>query len=254
MHSSRPRPLRGLTLINTRPVGGARGLSRAARALGARVLPLPGSSLRGADAPAAAARALDAAAGADVVVYTSPAAVRFALGLRPRWRARRARLFGVGPATVRALGRRGLAAQAPGQRFDSEGVLAALAALELRRAAVVCAPGGRELIASALRARGVAVDEIHVYRRQPARLDARHLGPLRAARGRLVLLLSSAESLANLRAGLPADAWSRLAGSAVVASSPRLAEAARAAGLREPIVAASAMTRDLLAAAARVAR
>jgi uroporphyrinogen-III synthase len=254
MHSSRPRPLRGLTLVNTRPVGGARTLARAARALGATVLPLPGSSLRGADDPAAAARALVAAADADVVVFTSPAAVRFALALRPGWRPRRARLFAVGPATGRALARRGLAAQAPGRRFDSEGVLAELAALDLRRVAVICAPGGRELIAGALRARAVAVDEIHVYRRQPARLDARHLGPLRAARGRLVLLLSSAESLSNLRAALePAD-WRHLARAAVVASSPRLAEAARAAGLRAPRVAASALTRDLLAAAARVPR
>lgn len=246
--------LHGLTLVNTRPVGAARTLTRAARALGARVLPLPGSTLRGAPDPQSARRALAAAAGADAVVFVSPAAVRFALALQPRWRSRTRALFAVGPATARALARRGLAAQSPDQRFDGEGVLAALKAMTLRRVAIVCAPGGREVIALGLRARGVRVDEVEVYRRQPARLLARHFDGLQAASGKLVLLLSSAESLGNLRAALPPAAWRRLAGATVVASSPRLAEAARAAGLRAPRVAASALTRDLLAAAARVPR
>jgi len=81
-----------------------------------------------------------------------------------------------------------------------------------------------------------------------------HLAPLAATRRRLLLLLSSVESLDNLRTTLPASAWARLAAGAVVASSPRVADAARRAGLRVATVAASAVSRDLLAAAALAAR
>jgi uroporphyrinogen-III synthase len=245
--------LRGLTLLNTRPVGGGAALGRTARASGARVLSLPGASLRPAADAAAAGRALDAARRADVVVFTSPAAVRHALRLRPRWRPPAGlRVMAVGPATARALQRRGIASAAPDARFDSEGVLEALAAAPPRRAALIGAPGGRALIAQALRAAGVDVTEVHVYRRTAARLDARHVVALAQAREPLVLLLSSVESLHNLRQALPAAGWQRLQQAAVVASSVRVAAAARAAGLREAQVATSALTRDLLAAAARL--
>lgn len=188
-------------------------------------------------------------------MFTSPAAVRFAFALAPGWTPRRgARAYAVGPATARALHRRGVAAHAPDGRYDSEGVLAALAAVTPRTAAVVGAPGGRGLIVDGLRARGVAVEPVEVYRRLPARLDARHLAPLAASRGRLLLLLSSVETLDNLRAALPPAAWARLAAGDVVASGPRVAEAARRAGLRVGAVATSALARDLLEAAAALAR
>ena len=250
MAASSSRPLAGTTVLVTRPAGTGAALARAARALGARSLSLPGASLRGPVDRAAARTALATGARADAVVFVSPAAVRFAFALEPGWRPHaRSRVFAVGPATARALARRGVVARAPDGRYDSEGVLAAMAGARLRRACVVGAPGGRGLIAAALHARGVAVDEAQVYRRVAARIDRRQLAPLAAARGRLLLLLSSAESLANLRASLPAQAWARLASALVVASSPRVAQAARAAGLATATVAASALGRDLLVAA-----
>jgi uroporphyrinogen-III synthase len=245
-----PKPLAGATVVVTRPAGTGAALARAARALGARTLSLPGASLRAAADLDAARAALAAAARADAVVFVSPAAVRFAFALQPGWRARAGTMVhAVGPATARALARRGVDALAPDHRYDSEGVIAALAGARLRRACVVGAPGGRGLIAEGLLARGVRVDEAQVYRRVAARIDRRQLAPLAATRGPLLLLLSSVESLANLRAALPAPAWARLAGANVVASSPRVAQAARATGLTVAMIAASALGRDLLAAA-----
>jgi uroporphyrinogen-III synthase len=256
MHTSTTaQPLRGLTVLNTRPVGGSAALTRAARALGARVLLLPGASLRPSPDPVAAAHALERARRAEAVVFVSPAAVRMAFRLRPVWRALRStRVLAVGPATARDLQRRGVIALAPDARYDSEGVLAALAARPPATVAVIGAPGGRELIARELRARGSAVSEVHVYRRGPARLDRRHFAALAAARGRLVLLLSSSESLAHLQQSLPPASWRHLRAAGVVASSARVAAAARAAGLRDPQVAHSALTADLLQAAAFFAR
>lgn len=248
--ASRTPPLAGHAVVVTRPAGGGASLARAVRALGGAALLLPGSSLRGPADARQASEALERAARAAAVVFTSPAAVRFAFALRPQWKPRRGtRVFAVGPATARALARRGIAALAPAGRYDSEGVLAALAAAPPSSAAVIGAPGGRGVIVEGLRARGARVELVEVYRRLPARLDARHLGPLAAARGRLLLLLSSTETLDNLRAALPPAAWARLAAGVVVASSERVAAAARAAGLRGGAIAASALGRDLLAAA-----
>ncbi len=239
-------------MINTRPVGGSAALTRAARALGARVLLLPGASLRAWPDPPAAVRGLDLARDADAVVFSSPAAVRMAFALRPDWRCAPGTLvLAVGPATAQALLRHGVIAQAPDARYDSEGVLAALAAQAPARVAVIGAPGGRETIARGLRTRGWEVREVHVYRRGPARLDQRHFAGLAGARGRLLLLLSSAESLGHLQRALPQPLWRRLRAAQVVASSARVAAAARAAGLCEPLIAKSALTCDLLQAAAR---
>jgi uroporphyrinogen-III synthase len=248
-------PLSGHAVVVTRPAGAGAALLRAVRARGGRALSLPGSSLRGPPDPRAAAAALARARRVEAVVFTSPAAVRFAFALAPAWKpARGTRVYAVGPATARALRRRAVAATAPDGRYDSEGVLAALASTAPRDAAVVGAPGGRGLIADGLRARGVPVAQVEVYRRLPARIDARHLAPLVASRGRLLLLLSSVETLDNLRGALPEAAWSRLAAGAVVASGPRVAEAARRAGLRVAAIAASALARDLLDAATALAR
>jgi uroporphyrinogen-III synthase len=65
------------------------------------------------------------------------------------------------------------------------------------------------------------------------------------------VLLSSAEALDNLKQGLPADAYAQLIRAVAIASSERLAEAAHAAGFRRVAVAASALSDNLLAAAAR---
>jgi len=65
------------------------------------------------------------------------------------------------------------------------------------------------------------------------------------------VLLSSAEALDNLRALLPPPAWARLCAATAIASSERLAAAARAAGFVRVRIARSAMAADLLAAAAQ---
>ncbi|HEY6943181.1 uroporphyrinogen-III synthase, partial [Dokdonella sp.] len=76
--------LAGATLLITRPSGTARGFVSRARARGARPLSLPGLALRAGDAPGTL-RALRNARGADVWIFTSPAAVRFAFGAAPAW-------------------------------------------------------------------------------------------------------------------------------------------------------------------------
>ncbi|MGN6520849.1 MAG: uroporphyrinogen-III synthase [Dokdonella sp.] len=237
--------LAGASIVVTRPDGAA--LLRSARRLGAAALPLPGLALR-ALPHARRHGAFDA------WIFTSPAAVRFALRHAPGVPVpRRARVFAIGAGTRAALARHGVDARAP-ERGDSEGLLAlpGLGAVRGWRVALVGAPGGRDLIAPALVSRGAQVEAIHVYRRVPPRLTRRHFDALAVAAEPLVTLLSSGEALANLVAALPPPLLARLRAQALVVSSHRLADAARAAGFDAITIAASAAPRDLLAAAAGV--
>lgn len=138
---------------------------------------------------------------------------------------------------------------------DSEGLLEhpALRDLRGRRVALVGAPGGRGVLREQLAARGARLRELHVYRRVPPRLDRRHVDALSRLRPSARVLLSSAEALHNLQQLLPPSAWVRLCAATAVVSSARLAAAACAAGFARIVPAASALSADLLDAAARAA-
>ena len=241
--------LAGRTVVITRPVGTASALARQVRVLGGVPVLLPGLSLRGIDDPVAVREQLAAALQEELLVFTSPAAVRYAHALMPL--KTRATVFAVGQGTALALQRHGLAALAPSQRQDSEGLLAlpSLQILRDRRIALIGAPGGRGVLREQLVARGMQLRELHVYRRTSPRLDRRHIDAVLQLSPDARVLLSSAEALQNLLAILPSSARVRLCAALAVVSSERLAQIARSAGFTQIRVAASARSSDLLAAA-----
>jgi len=245
----RQHSLKGSCIVITRPAGSASGWARRVRAAGGTPLLLPGSSLRAAADAAAARTALKAALACDSVIFTSPAAVRFARRLAPL--RSRANLLAPGAGTRRALLRAGCRQALAPTREDSEGILALPALREVRgrRIGIVGAAGGRGLLERELAARGASVLRAHVYRRLPARLDHRHAEVLQAtARKPLYVLLSSAEALANIVAGLPKTALSTLLAGTAVASSQRIADAARTAGFTHVLQADSPHADAMLAA------
>lgn len=251
--SGKPR-LHGRTVVITRPAGTASALARRVRALGGVPLLLPGLALRGAADEATARAGLRLALQDELLVFTSPAAVRYAAALLPLDTA--AVVLAVGRGTARALRRHGVAAPlVPRGVQDSEGLLEhpALRDLRGRRVALVGAPGGRGVLREQLVARGARLRELHVYRRVPPRLDRRHHDALSRLRPSARVLLSSAEALHNLQRLLPPPAWARLCAATAVASSGRLAAAARAAGFTHIMAATSALSADLLHAAAGTA-
>lgn len=247
MSSTDSRPLAGASVLITRPAGQGRALARRVQALGGRALLLPGVSLRPMpDAPAARA-ALRHALDGDMVVFTSPAAVRFAAALAPLEGP--ARVATVGRGTARALHHHGVdEVLVPAERQDSEGLLAHPAMADLRgmRVAVVGAPGGRGVLQSGIREHGADMQRVHVYRRVPARLDARHVRALRALRLPAYILLSSAETLACLERALQGEGWRHVRAAHAVVSSGRIERMARASGFRQVAVAGSALGDDLL--------
>jgi uroporphyrinogen-III synthase len=253
--------LSGWTIVSLRPASQQAAVRRAIAAYGATPLALPALRLAAMPDAELAAQALRGALLASCCIYTSPAAVRFARRLLPASALRAPRSYALGRGTAQALVRQGVAAIHPDERaMRSEGLLALpeFSAPALARSdgeiGLVTAPGGRGLLLHALRARGARVRVAEVYRRLPPRLDRRHADALRRSRAPRALLLTSAEALEHALAQLPVDAGALLRACLAVASSPRLADVAHAAGFDAVIDAGATTPRALLDALAAHAR
>ena len=222
-------------VVVLRPAATRGPLLRALRAAGARPVPLSSLRLLPAADASEASRQLQRALACDRVLFTSPAAVRFAARLEGWAAPAPGRAVALGAGTARALARAGApGACFPQQHSDSEGVLAlsAFDGVDGCDVGVVTAPGGRGVLVPALEARGARVVRADVYRRLPPRFDARHrhrLATALAAAEPLALLASSGEALQALVAGLP-GAEALLARAVVVVPGARLAALARQLG------------------------
>lgn len=247
-------PLQGAGAVVTRPAGTAAPLQRLLRQAGAEVVLLPGQSLRAVEDTAAARQALAVAARADGLVFVSPAAVRFAWKLMPALRLlRRTALCAVGAGTARALARASGRSDVvvPQASQDSEGLLALppLRGVRGQHWCVVGATGGRDALATTLRRRGARVHLVEVYRRAAPRWNRLHFARLETAPKPLILLVSSAQTLANLATALPPGLVLALRAAELVVSSARLAGLAREHGFIRIHVAESALPAALTQAA-----
>lgn len=239
-----------LTVITTRPSGQGVNLCRALRRRGYRAWNLPAVRLSGARDEEAARQALATATRGDAMIFISPAAVRHALHLWPRETRCKTRFFAVGAATARALERAGFEPVLVPQEATSEGLLALdeLRQIRNRRIAIVGAAGGRALLGNRLGQRGARVQRVHVYRREPARLDARHWRALDRSTPPLLVTVTSAQTIQNLAGRLPAAAWQQLHSGIALVSSPRLANVASDLGFARIERARSATDAGLVAA------
>lgn len=238
------------TVVTTRPAGQGVNLCRALRRRGITAWNLPAVRLAPASNPDTVRTALAKAVTGAALIFTSPAAVRHALALRPADAPCPGEILAVGASTARALRRAGLGPVTVPQQASSEGLLAleALSGIKGKRIAIVGAAGGRELLGDSLAERGARVQRVNVYRRLPARLDARHWQAIGESKPPLLVTLTSAQAIGMLAERLPADAWQRLCSGTALASSPRLARLASQLGFAQVRQARSATDAELLAA------
>jgi uroporphyrinogen-III synthase len=244
--------LRGCYVLSLRPVAQHAPLRRAAAMHGARVLALSPWRLQVRDDPASR-EALRAALACSRILFTSPAAVRAATRMQALHARDGQQWFAVGAGTAATLRRAGIAGVTAPTRMDSDGLLALPGLQEVRGRDIglVTAAGGREVIAPTLQQRGALVLRANVYARIAIVPSQRTINDLRALHAPAWLMLSSGAALEQLLATLPADAIAVLRSAHVVAASDRLARLARSHGFSHIVTAASAMPRDLVAAAAQ---
>ncbi|MBV8219284.1 MAG: uroporphyrinogen-III C-methyltransferase, partial [Solirubrobacterales bacterium] len=158
------RPLTGLSVAVTRARAQASGLASRLADLGAAVVEAPAIEI----VPLASSPMPDVR-DYDLVCLTSPNGVRLffdrlgAGGLDSRALAG-ARVAAIGPGTAAALRSHGVIADVvPAERFVAEGLVEALAEVEVRRALVARAAEARDVLPDALRERGAEVDVVMLY-------------------------------------------------------------------------------------------
>jgi len=232
-----------VTLLVTRPRPQCAALLARLAALGvpARALPLI-EILPARDAgPVVAAWA--ALPEVDLAVFVSPNAVEqfFAHRGDAAWPTKTLAAC-VGPGSAQALAEQGVPADcivqpvADAASLDSEHLWAQLQPRRDwagARVLLLRGDGGREWLAEQLTAAGARVEAVTVYHRAGPRFDAAEQALLNDVRIRpqgFVWLFSSAEAVGHLRGlGLP--------GQRAIATHPRIADAARAAGFAPVVLA-----------------
>jgi uroporphyrinogen-III synthase len=229
-------------LVLTRPAAQVPAWRDALHALGVPVLAWPLIDIGPAAEPDAEARAWQALPGARLAFFASPNAVAAFMAGRPAGAAWPDPCWAacVGPGSAAAL----LAAGVPAHRvlappddaaqFDSESLwpqLAVAGPWAGARVLLVRGDGGREWLADRWREAGAQVEPWAVYTRRcptPSEVERQKLMDWMQARPAPLWLLSSSEAVGH---------WRQLAGGAlpalpVLATHPRIAAAARAAGLQ----------------------
>ncbi len=243
----------GWYVISLRPQGEHAALRRAAGHLGARLIALSPWRIRTRTDDATRA-SLAKALSADMVLFTSPAAVASAAELAPLRAADGQTWLAVGGGTASALQRHGIEGVLHPQRMDSEGLLAlpALAQVDGRSIGFVSAPDGRNLLAPTLAARGARLLRADVYAREDVPLRTHALDAWQPPASAFVLI-SSGGALDRVMDRLAYDARTRLLGATAVVASDRLARQASAAGFARVLQAEGPRDAQLLRTAADAA-
>ena len=231
-------PLNGAGVVITRPARQAAGLAREVAALGGKPLMFPAIVILPPEDPAALREVQRNLGRYDYAIFVSANAVEYGVGDPSAWPPHLLPLA-PGPGTAAALAAVGIAnARVPATTMDSEGLLALPELVDVagRRIVIFRGDGGRELLRTALEARGATVEQIECYRR--ARPTAGAGGLIEAWRDKRIdaVTLTSSEGLDNLWALFGDEGRAYLAATPVFVPHPAIADHASGLGLRAVIV------------------
>ncbi len=233
------RPLHGRRVVVTRARAQASGLAATLRALGAEVIELPAIRIVPRLDTHEVRDAVESLHSYALVCLTSPNGVRLlfeamaAQGRDARALAN-ATVAAIGPGTAAELADRGVVADVVPERFVAEGLVEALAGVEVadRPVLVARAAEARDVLPDALRDRGAKVDVVALYETVAEEPDA---DALAAAREADYVTFTSSSTVRNLLAAAGDGIAAR---ARVVSIGPVTSEAAREAGLTVHVEAA----------------
>ena len=230
--------LGGAGVVITRPAHQAAGLAREIAALGGRPLVFPAIVILPPADEAPLREVQWNLARYDIAIFVSANAAEYGVGDRAAWPTH-VLVLAPGPGTAAALAAAGIAdVRIPATTMDSEGLLALPELFDVagKRIVIFRGDGGRELLRSALEARGAKVVQIECYRRAKPQSGA--AGLIEAWRDKRIdaVTLTSSEGLDNLWAIFDDEGRAYLTGTPAFVPHPAIAEHAIALGLRSVIV------------------
>lgn len=238
-------PLPYRTLVSLRARGQHETIRAAAKISGSLFIPLTSIKLVALSNDNQLAKAL----GCDIVIFTSPAAVRFAASSSVFSIPKKTRCFAPGAGTAAALKKAGIGdVQIPECGHDSAALLAmpALQSLSDKSIGLITAPGGRGLLVPHLLARGAALQIAYVYERKAVRLTQQQKTRLQQIRTPFAVLCSSHEVFQALWQQLDAGLQNKLRQGFWVLSSTRLQNLLAEAGIINSTVSASPEPKAML--------
>ena len=247
------RPLAGLRVLVTRPVGQACGLRDGLVALGAEPVLFPTIVLVSPPDPAPLRRAARDISNYDWLIFTSVNGVdRFFQALPGRCRSggelAHLRVACIGPATAAAVRRRGLTVHVVPESYVAESLVEALAAaggLAGRRVLLPRAAGARTVLPERLVRLGARVDEVEAYRAEPADADGADAVRQRLDAGQIhVLTFTSSSTVFGFVEAVGPDVGEAL----VAAIGPITGDTARRHGMPVHVVASEHTVSGLLRA------
>lgn len=178
----------------------------------------------------------------DIVIVTSPYAATLTHNIYPR-----TKFYAPGRGTAAALHANGIETVFTPVDETSDGLmdLPGLQDVHGKNTLILGAAGGRGIIQRKLRERGAVVDDRFIYTRTKIKPS---LAEWHEARETLpgVLLVSSLNALVALDEGLNGEDRAQLRSLPLVASSDRIADAAREMGFGEVIVAGTPQPNEML--------
>ncbi len=220
------RPLRGATVLVTRPAHQSAGLIRAIEEAGGRTYPFPVIDIvaRNPDDVLAERRGQHEP---DVVIFVSANAVRHGLDA---FQDSTAAIAAIGPATAAALAEAGRPADiVPLGGYASEHLLAedALRDMTGRTVTIVRGQSGRELLAETLSHRGASVQYLSVYRTERHRFTTAELDRIERDWDSIdAVIVMSVATLDALLAALPATCVDTLGAVPLVGPGERVIQTA----------------------------
>lgn len=235
--------LTGLHVVITRPAHQAGAIIERLRHAGAVPIAFPTIAIAPpVDTETARAR-LQSITTYDLLIFISANAVEQALALldeSQRAALTQARVGAIGSKTAAALAKYHVPVSlVPQQGFTSEDFLALNAVQDChdQRVLIIRGEGGRETLATTLRARGAAVDYADVYCRVIPPNDPQLLKQQHQKQQLDIIAVTSSESVQNLLMLLDDSAWVKAV--PLLAGSDRIAESARGCGFRYVLTAAN---------------
>lgn len=157
------------------------------------------------------------------------------------------KIFAVGPTTADVISSYDLQAEFPVERMSSEALLAleSLSDVSGKKALIVRGVGGRELLATALKEKGVSVDYLELYQRVCPDYKAGKLAQLFRDTPPDGIIVSSSEALDNLVDLLARDKVA-LTALPLFVSSERIAGDASTSGFKKTITMSGADDRAII--------